>query len=87
MRITLNITWTNRLFYNFENLISVKNTGTRSLRNFRNYTWYNNMAEDIFSLSLFIIEMIPFSHNTYWGIGSILCTQGTIRILIKERPT
>jgi hypothetical protein len=84
IRIKLDTIWTERLLYNSENLISV-NTGVR--RNFRNYTWYNNMAEDISGLSLSAIEMTPFCHNTYWGAGSVLRTQGTTRILIKERPT
>jgi len=87
MRITLDTIWTNRLFYDSENLISVKNTGAGSLRNFGNYRWYDNMAEDISGLSLSAIEMTPFSHNTYWGVGSILRTQGTSRILIKQRST
>jgi hypothetical protein len=89
MRIALDNVWTDRLFFNNENLIAVDDTEALGpgLRNARNYTWSSNSQENINGLSLAAIEITPLSRNTYWGVGSILRTQGNIRFLVKRRRT
>lgn len=79
MRIELDITWTNQLLYNTENRIPVadiKALSPEALKNARNYTWYSNLHESTSGLSLPTIEKTPLSHNTYWGVGSILRAHG-----------
>lgn len=87
MRIALDAVWTDRLFYHTESLLPIDDAEALGpgLRNARNYIWYDNTQEKVSGLSASAIEMAPLSRNTYWGVGSSLRAQGTMRFLVKRR--